>query len=271
MTLTAWHLFNPRSRGICAQGILPARPACVSSFSRHPLNRQGSTEQSAPCNPALSRSSVIRSLTLDRGFQTPSAFRVSAPCVPRVKGMPTSRMAIGGHLCHIGLSLVYYFHNQQVEIWKMELNVISSAVKWVVDQVSWPATRFRASFNSKKCVKLDWKEISSIFFFFKIWFTLLPVLFIEWGPLDSEGIGDMMVIQRHTACDSCEALFKFSLLYYLISEFRLLNTVFVEYSVGKSLRDSSSQGTEYEWKWREEEDRESEKQRGELLSGTMLP
>lgn len=35
-------------------------------------------------------------------------------------------------------------------------------------------------------------------------------------------------------------------LYDLISEFRLLNTVFIEYSIAKSLRDSSSRGTEYE-------------------------
>lgn len=60
-------------------------------------------------------------------------------------------------------------------------------------------------------------------------------------------------------------------LYDSISEFRLLNTVFVEYSAGKSLRDSSSQGREYERKLGEEGDRESEKQRGELLSGTTLP
>lgn len=47
--------------------------------------------------------------------------------------------------------------------------------------------------------------------------------------------------------------------------------VFIEYSVGKSLRNSGSQGTEYERKSGEEGDRESEKQRGELLSGTTLP
>lgn len=45
-------------------------------------------------------------------------------------------------------------------------------------------------------------------------------------------------------------------LYDSISEFRLLNTVFVEYSAGKSLRDSSSQGREYERKSGEEGDRE---------------
>lgn len=50
-------------------------------------------------------------------------------------------------------------------------------------------------------------------------------------------------------------------------EYRLLNTVFLEYSVGKSLRNSSSQRTEYERKSGEEGDRESEKQRG----GTTLP
>lgn len=60
-------------------------------------------------------------------------------------------------------------------------------------------------------------------------------------------------------------------LYDLISVFRLQNTVFIEYSVGKSLRDCSSQGTAYERKLGEERNRESEKQRGELLSGTMLP
>lgn len=35
-------------------------------------------------------------------------------------------------------------------------------------------------------------------------------------------------------------------LYDLISEFRLLNTVLIEYSVAKKLRDGSSRGTEYE-------------------------
>lgn len=162
--LAAWHLFNPRSCGICAQGILPARPACVTWFSRHPLNRRDSTEQSAPRNPALPSSTVINSLTLDRGFKTLSAFGISDPHVPCVKGMPSSRLIIGGHLCHIGLPLVYYFRNQQVEIWRMELNMTSPAIKWVVDQVSWPGFRFRASLNSKKCVKLDWEEISWIFF-----------------------------------------------------------------------------------------------------------
>lgn len=42
-------------------------------------------------------------------------------------------------------------------------------------------------------------------------------------------------------------------LYDLISEFRLLNTVLIEYSVAKKLRDGSSRGTEYERKSREEE------------------
>lgn len=70
-----WYLFNPKSHGICAQGILPARPACVIWFSRHTLNRHDCSEQSAPCNPALPRSSAISSLTLDRGFKTPSGLQ----------------------------------------------------------------------------------------------------------------------------------------------------------------------------------------------------
>ena len=56
-------------------------------------------------------------------------------------------------------------------------------------------------------------------------------------------------------------------LYDLISKFRLLNTVFIEYSIAKSLRDGSSRGTENESG--EEEARESE-EREELLSGTTL-
>lgn len=209
----------------------------------------------------------ISSLTLDRDFQTPSALGVSDPHVPYARGLPASRLIIGGRLCHIGLPLVYYFHNQQVEIRKMELNVTSPAIKCVVDQVSWPGSSFRASFNSQKCVKLNGKERSWIFFFLKIWFAL-PLLFIEWGPLNSEWIGDIRVIQRHTACDSCEAFFNFHIVWF---DYRLLNTGFLEYVVGKSLRNGSSQGTEYERKSEEEGDRESEKQRGELLAGTTLP
>lgn len=164
---------------MCAQGILPARPACVTWFSRHPLNRHDSTERSAPRSPALPSSTVISSLTLDRGFKTPSAFRVSDPHVPCVKGMPTSRLIIGGHLCHIGLPRVYYFHNQQVEVWRMELSVTSPTLKWVVDQVSWPGFRFRTSLNSKKMC-WAWLRGNKLDFFFKIWFTLLPILFMEW-------------------------------------------------------------------------------------------
>lgn len=134
------------------------------------LIQQASSEQAwvhraAPCNPALPSSAVISSLTLDKSFKTPSAFRVLNPHVPCVKGMPTIQLAMGGHLCHAGLLLVAYFHHQQVEIWRMELNENSSAKKWVVDQVSWLGSRFRTSFNSKKYVKLHWEEISRIFFF----------------------------------------------------------------------------------------------------------
>lgn len=43
-------------------------------------------------------------------------------------------------------------------------------------------------------------------------------------------------------------------LYDLISEFRLLNTVFIEYSIAKSLRDGSGRGTECERGSGEEED-----------------
>lgn len=150
----------------------------------------------------------------------------------------------------------------------MELNVTFPTIKWLVDQVSWPGSRFRASFSSKNCVKLDWNEISWIGFF-KIWFTLLPVLFIV-RPSRQRG---NRWLKGHSETYCMWLLWGTVLiftLYDLIGEFRLLNTVLIEYSVGKSLRDSSSQGTEYDRKSGEEGDRESEKQRGELLSGTML-
>lgn len=188
----AWHLFNPRSHGIHAQVILPASPACVTWFSRHPLNRQNSTEESAPRNPALPSSTVVSSLTSDKSFKTLFAFGVSDPHLPHIRSILTSRLVIGGDLCRIGQLLTCCFCSKLLEVyWRMELSLTLPALKRMVGQVSWPQSRFGASFNSKKWDKLGWEEVS---YFFKIWFTLLPILFIAWGSPDSEEISDIRVI-----------------------------------------------------------------------------
>lgn len=104
-----WYLFKPRSHGICAQGILPARPACVIWFSRHPLNRHNSTGQGAPWNPALPRSSAISSLTLDRGFKTPfclQGLRATCPMCQRYANQQSGyRWASRLYWCTNGLLL----------------------------------------------------------------------------------------------------------------------------------------------------------------------